>query len=116
MISGSPPTERNARTGLFTPPTSTFSARSNISRERLRSGFTITRVTLISAPLPLFLQPWRYVFRVIRQNSIRSCALDPRKNFQHHPLLLHPSLFHRGLHHRILAAHIVSRNPNVKVF
>jgi len=28
MISGSPPTDRNARTGLFTPPTSTFSARS----------------------------------------------------------------------------------------
>jgi len=39
MISGSPPTDRNARTGLFTPPTSTFSARSKISRERLRSRF-----------------------------------------------------------------------------
>src|SRR5882724_11155995 len=29
----------NARTGLFTPPTNTFSARSKISRERLRSRF-----------------------------------------------------------------------------
>jgi len=34
MIRGSPPTERKARTGEFTPPTRTFSASAKISRER----------------------------------------------------------------------------------
>src|SRR5438309_4715181 len=37
MISGSAATEQKARTGLLTPPTRTFSARANSSRERLCS-------------------------------------------------------------------------------
>src|SRR5438445_176819 len=58
MISGSPPTDRNARTGLFTPPTSTFSARSKISRERLRSRFNRGGAVLMFSRLNLSrLQP-----------------------------------------------------------
>src|SRR5713226_4565016 len=48
MISGSPPTERKARTGLLTPPTRSFVARSKISRERRRSRCRVGRVALIS--------------------------------------------------------------------
>jgi hypothetical protein len=50
MMSGSPPTERKARTGLFTPPTSIFSARSKISRERRRSTLDFVGVALIELP------------------------------------------------------------------
>src|SRR5258707_14579773 len=48
MMSGSPPTERKARTGLFTPPTRSFVARSKISRERRRSRCKVGRVAFIS--------------------------------------------------------------------
>src|ERR1700733_10543039 len=41
MIRGAQPTERKARTGLFTPPTRSFSARSKISRERQRIFFVL---------------------------------------------------------------------------
>src|SRR5260370_9790960 len=48
MMSGSPPTELKARTGLLTPPTRSFVARSKISRERRRSRCRVGRVALIS--------------------------------------------------------------------
>src|SRR5690349_4024749 len=47
-MSGSPPTERNARTGLFTPPTSSFSARAKISRERYRSRRRVVFVAFMT--------------------------------------------------------------------
>src|SRR5271154_7613130 len=113
MTSGSPPTERNARTGLLTPPTRTFSARSKISRERFRSGFKIDRVTLISAPLPLLLQPSRHVFRVISQNNVRARSLNAGKNLQNHALLVEPALFRRGRYHRIFPADVLSGNRHI---
>src|SRR6267154_4044417 len=51
MMSGSPPTERNARTGLLTPPTRSFEARSKISRERRRSRCRVGRVADIAMVL-----------------------------------------------------------------
>src|ERR1700751_2524276 len=48
MMSGSPPTERKARTGVFTPPTRSFVARSKISRERRRSRCRLGRAAFIS--------------------------------------------------------------------
>src|SRR6267143_6559952 len=48
MMSGSPPTELKARTGLLTPPTRSFVARSKISRERRRSRCKVGRVAFIA--------------------------------------------------------------------
>src|SRR5216684_1481491 len=49
MMRGSPPTELKARTGLLTPPTRSFVARSKISRERRRwSRCRVGRVAFIS--------------------------------------------------------------------
>src|ERR1700757_2814961 len=104
MISGSPPTERNARTGLLTPPTSTFSARSKISRERRRSGLTCVCVALISSPVRSRLQPASGILGVIRQDDLRPGPLNPRQNFQHYPLFLNPIVLRRGFHHRVFAA------------
>src|SRR5579863_8297709 len=115
MISGSPPTERNARTGLFTPPTSSLSPRSKISRERRRSTLDFVGVALIPSPTqPLRLQPSCDILRVIRQDNVRPSPLNPRQDFQHHPLLVQPALFGRGLHHRVLPAHVVSSHGNIK--
>src|SRR5580698_5316372 len=98
MISGSPPTERNARTGLFTPPTRIFSPRSKISRERRRSTLDFVGVALMNVwPNPSRLQPSRRVLRVIRQNNIRARTLDPRQDFQHHALLVQPAFLRGGL-------------------
>src|SRR4029077_4579561 len=93
MMSGSPPTERNARTGLFTPPTSIFSARSKISRERRRSTLDFVGVALIKLPPTRSrFQPSRGILGVIRQNNVCARALDSRQYFQHDPLLVHPAL------------------------
>src|SRR6266436_5389957 len=49
MMRGSPPTELKARTGLLTPPTRSFVARSKISRERRRwSRCRVGRVAFIA--------------------------------------------------------------------
>src|SRR5258708_35454296 len=48
MMSGSPPTELKARTGLLTPPTRSFVARAKISRERRRSRGRVGRVAFIA--------------------------------------------------------------------
>src|ERR1700723_3693668 len=113
MMSGSPPTERNARTGLFTPPTSIFSARSNISRERRRSTLDFLGVALMRSPRkPLRLQPSSCIFGVIRQNDICTCALNPRQDFQYHALLVQPAFLRRRFDHRVLSAHVVRSDRN----
>src|SRR5580704_1201438 len=105
MMSGSPPTERNARTGLFTPPTSTFSPRSKISRERRRSTLDFVGVALIRSPRKLSrLQPSSGIFSVIRQNDVCTCALNSRQDLQRHPLLVQPALLGRRFDHRVLSA------------
>src|SRR5208337_3726655 len=107
MMSGSPPTERNARTGLLTPPTRIFSAFSKISRERRRSGMDRRCVALIGAPLRLGFQPASHVFGVIREDDVRASALDTGKNFQHDALFVYPAVARCRFHHGVFAAHIV---------
>src|SRR6266851_10466245 len=115
MISGSPPTDRNARTGLFTPPTSTFSARSKISRERLRSRFTwgCIALMLFSRKLSL-IQPACDILGMIGKNDFRARALNRRQDFQHDALLIQPPLLRGRLHHGIFPAHIVGADGNFK--
>src|SRR5437879_12916717 len=115
MMRGSPPTARKARTGLFTPPTRTFSARSKISRQRRRSLFNAGRVALmIGAPGSTLFEPARGVFCVIRQDNVCACALNSREQLEHDALFIEPPVLHRGLHHGVLAADIVSRDGDVK--
>src|SRR5260370_24686483 len=93
MISGSPPTDRNARTGLFTPPTRTFSARSKISRERRRSRFKAGWVALMELQTKLSrLQPARDILGVVGQDNACSPALAAGQNFQYHAPLVKPSI------------------------
>src|ERR1700675_213854 len=115
MMSGSPPTERNARTGLFTPPTSIFSARSKISRERRRSTLDFVGVALMrSPPKPSRLEPSRGILGVIRQNNVCARALNSRQYFQHDPLLVQPALVRGRFDHRILSTYVVGTCGNVK--
>src|SRR5260370_26584129 len=115
MMSGSPPTERNARTGLFTPPTRIFSAGSNISRERLRSTFDFVGVAVIRSPRePSRLQPPSGVFGVIRQNDICARALNSRQDFQYHALLVQPAFLCCRFDHRVLSAYVVCSGGTLK--
>src|ERR1700675_4094215 len=107
MMSGSPPTERKARTGLFTPPTRTFSARSKISRERWRLRFKVDWVALIFVPSKLSrLQPVCDVLGVIGQDDVGAGALDAGENFEYDALLIDPAFLRGGLDHRIFAADV----------
>src|SRR5208283_5755047 len=110
IISGSPPTERNARTGLFTPPTRTFSAFSKISLERALEGFACACIALIFAPIFLCLQPARRVLRVIRQDNACAGTLDSCQNFEDNSLFFDPILLCRRFHHGIFTTHVVGCN------
>src|SRR5258708_13372860 len=115
MISGSPPTDRNARTGLFTPPTRTFSAHSKISRERRRSRFKVGWIALIDLRTKLSrLQPTRDILGMVRQDNAGSGALDARQNFNYDALLVEPVFLHGGFHHGVFAAHVVSGHRHVE--
>src|SRR5580704_14901116 len=114
MMSGSPPTERKARTGLFTPPTSIFSARSNMSRERRRWTLNFVDVTLIELRLQCSrFQPSRGILAVIRQNNVCARALNSRQYFQHDALLVHPALLGGGFDHGILSTYVVGAHGHV---
>src|SRR5712691_4226911 len=116
MMSGSPPTKRNARTGLFTPPTSTLSARSKISRERLRSRFNLGCVALMLFSIKLSrLQPACDVLGVVGQQDIRSRAPNPGENLQHHALFIQPAVLRSGFHHGVFSAHVVRSDRNIKL-
>src|SRR5689334_23083409 len=99
MISGSPPTERNARTGLLTPPTRTFSAFSNISFERRRSGFAWACVALIGAPFIRIsgFQPASHVFGVVGQDNVGPGTLNAGQDFQNYAFFFDPAFLRRGL-------------------
>src|SRR5258707_3037560 len=116
MISGSPPTERNARTGLLTPPTRTFSALSKISLERRRSGFAWACVALIGAPFNgnSRFQPAGHVFGVVGQDNVGAGALNAGENFQDHALFINPAFLRSGFEHRVLAADVVRANRHVE--
>src|SRR5689334_11230491 len=109
MISGSPPTERNARTGLLTPPTRTFSAFSKISFERRRSGFAWACVALIGAPYirNSGFQPAGCIFGVVSQDDIGAGALDAGQDFQDHALFLDPTFLRGGFDHGVFAADVI---------
>src|SRR5713226_4705879 len=95
MTSGSPPTARNARTGLLTPPTSTCSAWRKISCERVRARFPapapVACVTLRPRRLACS-EPARGVFGVVGEDDVRAGALNRREDFQNHALLVHPAI------------------------
>src|SRR5574340_271376 len=119
MISGSPPTERNARTGLLTPPTRTFLACSKISRERRRSLCTPACVALMSAPLlclPSGFQPARRILRVIGKDDAGASALNSSKNLHDHAPLVHPIVQRGGLDHGVFATDIVGRDRHIELF
>src|SRR4030095_1742430 len=69
MISCPLATERNARTGLLTPPTSTFSARAKSSRERLVSRFSFCFGAVIAFDF--------FVFRDFLGLGIKMSCMDP---------------------------------------
>src|SRR5258708_11359717 len=115
MINGSPPTDRNARTGLFTPPTSIFSARSKISRERLRSRFNRGCAVLMFLSIKLArLQPACGVLGMVGKNDFRSGALHARENLQYDSLFIQPALLRRGFHHGVLSTDVVSPHRNIE--
>src|SRR6267142_2587508 len=115
MISGSPPTERNARTGLLTPPTRTFSAFSKISLERRRSGFACAWEALIGH---LFqnsgFQPAGSVFGMVCQDNIGARSLDAGEDLQDHALLFNPAFLGRGFDHGVFAANVVCANRHIE--
>src|SRR5712692_12026586 len=111
MISGSPPTERNERTGLFTPPTSTRSPRAKISRDffRLRSGDGSATSQFPSEELDL-LQPACCVLGMIREDDVGAGALNRGEDFEDGAFFLKPFVSRRCLDHGIFAAHVVRRH------
>src|SRR5262249_2265915 len=114
-MSGSPPTERNARTGLFTPPTSTCSARLKISAERALLLLGEVCGVLIEVPLrALRFQPLRNVLGVISQNNVRTGSLNARQDFQYCAFLIQPYLLCRCFYHRIFPAHVVRADGNIE--
>src|SRR5512134_1592812 len=98
MMSGFPPTALNARTGLFTPPTSNCSAACRSASDR--DTDSVGRVTL-RFPARLRLQPARCVFRMIGKNDACAGALDTGEDFQRHALLVDPAVARRGFDHRV---------------
>src|SRR5260370_33028829 len=102
MISGSPPTERNDRTGLFTPPTSTCSPRAKISRDffRLCSGDGFATSQFPSEELDL-LQPACCVLGMIREDDVGAGALNRGENFEDRALFVEPFISRHGFDHAI---------------
>src|SRR5271167_2248115 len=104
MIRGVPPTERKARTGLLTPPTSTDSASWNSDSEREWERSCVMRRKKDAGWKPAvrhghacgvhpragfrsaLLQPARYIFRVVRANDVGAGALDSGEDFEHDAL------------------------------
>src|SRR5688572_7221516 len=96
MTTGSPPTARNARTGLLTPPGKSCRARSMTVRERL---VVIPRLTPRQEP--------GGVAGVVGEDEICAGALDRVQDLHHDRLAVDPAPLGRGLEHRVLAAHVV---------
>src|SRR5215813_9839239 len=115
MMSGSPPTERKARTGLLTPPTRICSASAKISRERRRPccGEGCVELIGLCSTIRSF-QPAGGIFGMIRQYEIRAGAPDTGENFEHHTLFVEPAVFRSGFHHGIFAADVVSGHRHAK--
>src|SRR5208337_5395179 len=114
MMSGSPPTERKARTGLLTPPTRTFSAFSKISFERRRSGMERLCVALMCAPWRSGFQPASHVLGVVGEDDVRTGPLNTRKNFQDHALFVNPAIARRRFHHGVFAADVVRAHGHIE--
>src|ERR1700720_4662093 len=117
---GSPPTARNARTGLFTPPTSTSAARRNISSERglciLTSfgEFIVACGRTIKIFASAILQPTRSVFRVIGEHDVCPGPINTCQNLQRDSLFLDPAVRGSRLHHGIFAADIICPDGNAE--
>src|SRR5579864_9648694 len=92
-ISGSPPTDLNARTGLFTPPTSDSWARRNMSFV-FELLFCSRGLGAIEASASL--QPARQILRMVCEHNRSARALNRGENFEHHALLVNPAILRGG--------------------
>src|ERR1700692_3695726 len=116
-MNGSPPTERKARTGLFTPPTNTCSARLKISRERAPSRFDsiCDCAGFIAAPAGCSrAKPPGRILGVISHNDLRSSALTACEYFRDYALLVQPAFLYGGLHHGVFPADVIGRDGHIE--
>src|SRR5215216_6493525 len=134
MNRGSPPTERNARTGLLTPPGIRFAARcirraersmasivlastflscKRTPSERLPEVYIFKPVSAVRA-LTLLGEPAGYVRGVVADDHVRAGALDSGERLEDHHPLVEPAVLRRGFDHRVLPAHAVRRDGQVR--
>src|SRR5258706_11981086 len=115
---GSPPTARNARTGLFTPPTRTSVARRKISSERERSVLTCFGALIdfiCSGNLKLAgFQPTREVLCMVGEHNARARSMNSGHNLEHDSLFIDPSICGGRFHHGKFPAHVIRANGNVE--
>src|SRR5258706_1474047 len=115
---GSPPTARNARTGLFTPPTRTSVARRKISSERgcsVLTGFGALIDFICSGNLKLAgFQPTREVLCVIGEHYARTRAMNASHNLEPDSLFIGPSIRGGRFHHGKFPAHVIRANGDVE--
>src|SRR5271154_2938061 len=118
MMSGSPPTERKARTGLLTPPTKTCSARSKISFERRRSGLLRVGVASMVRGVKLSrlsgFEPAGDVLGVIGEDDFCAGALDASEEFEDDALFVEPAFLGGGFDHGVFAADVVGADGDVE--
>src|SRR5260370_5409632 len=116
---GSPPTARNARTGLFTPPTNTSVARRKISCEWGRSFLPAIGALIYFCAGnrdSALLQPAGRILRVIGENNACACPVNPGEDFERDALLVNPAVGGGCLHHRKFAADVIGADGHVESF
>src|SRR5215210_1711496 len=138
MNRGSPPTERNARTGLFTPPGILLTARSMSRAER-----SIASIVLASTLPPRFCkrakppskrlvrvyivwpvrvvrevtlrgEPAGYIRGVVGDDDVGAGALHAGERLEDCGLLVEPAVLRGGFYHRVLPAHAVRSDGQVR--
>src|SRR5580704_5502815 len=132
IMSGVPPTARNARTGLFTPPTRIFWARENRSeelltgksyygwRERKTKSDHVPRAVeelgpTVRQPQTLALaEPAGDVFGVIGKDCGRAGALDAGHDLKHDALFVNPAVAGGRFHHRIFSTDVIGGDRHVE--
>src|SRR5215213_3948247 len=107
MNRGVPPTDRNARTGEFTPPGVTVRARSKAAS--LRTVAAAGRTVISSAPCVCDRVPRRPIECPVAQDQIRASAPDGGQRLLDRRLPIDPAVGSRGLYHGVLTGDVVCR-------